>query len=49
MHLRSALHENLATALNDAFPFLGPRCNRMTEAVLQRLSIPDPDPRGESP
>jgi RNA polymerase sigma-70 factor (ECF subfamily) len=36
--LRSALHENLATALNDAFPFLGPRCDRMTETVLARLS-----------
>lgn len=36
--LRNALHDNLATALNDAFPFLGPRCDRMTETVLARLS-----------
>jgi RNA polymerase sigma-70 factor (ECF subfamily) len=36
--LRNALHDNLATALSDAFPFLGPRCDRMTEAVLARLS-----------
>jgi len=35
--LRNALHEKLASALNDAFPFLGPRCERMTEAVLARL------------
>lgn len=47
--LRTALHDNLATALNDAFPFLGPRCDRMTEAVLARLSLPDRDEWGESP
>jgi RNA polymerase sigma-70 factor (ECF subfamily) len=47
--LRSALHENLATALNDAFPFLGPRCDRIVEAVLARLSLPQSNARGESP
>jgi RNA polymerase sigma-70 factor (ECF subfamily) len=36
--LRNALHDNLSAALNDAFPFLGPRCDRMTETVLARLS-----------
>lgn len=35
--LRSALHDSLATTLTEAFPFLGPRCNRMTTTVLQRL------------
>lgn len=35
--LRTALHDTLSTTLTDAFPFLGQRCNRMTEAVLQRL------------
>lgn len=47
--LRSALHDNLANALNDAFPFLGPRCDRMTETVLARLSVATGDDRGESP
>lgn len=35
--LRSALQDSLAATLGDAFPFLGPRCARMTEAVLARL------------
>lgn len=35
--LRSALHEKLASALSDAFPFLGPRCERMTATMLARL------------
>jgi RNA polymerase sigma-70 factor (ECF subfamily) len=35
--LRTALHGTLAAALTDAFPFLGPRCARMTETVLARL------------
>lgn len=35
--LRAALHDNLASTLGDAFPFLGPRCERMTATVLQRL------------
>jgi RNA polymerase sigma-70 factor (ECF subfamily) len=35
--LRAALHDNLASTLGDAFPFLGPRCERMTKTVLQRL------------
>ena len=46
--LRTALHDNLAVALTDAFPFLGPRCDRMTEAVLARLpSIAAAHQRGE--
>lgn len=35
--LRAALHESLTSALSDAFPFLGPRCDRMTNTVLKRL------------
>jgi RNA polymerase sigma-70 factor (ECF subfamily) len=35
--LRAALHDNLATTLGDTFPFLGPRCERMTATVLARL------------
>ena len=35
--LRNALHGSLSATLSDAFPFLGPRCQRMTEAVLNRL------------
>ena len=40
--LRAALHDNLATTLGDAFPFLGPRCDRMTAAVMQRLDAAFP-------
>lgn len=39
--LRVALHDTLATTLTDAFPFLGSRCERMTDEVLRRL---DPSP-----
>lgn len=35
--LRKALHENVSTTLTDAFPFLGPRCQRMTESVMGRI------------
>lgn len=35
--LRSALHGTLAATLTGAFPFLGPRCDRMTATVLARL------------
>lgn len=36
--LRGALQDSLAATLGEAFPFLGPRCARMTEAVLARLA-----------
>lgn len=36
--LRQALDEKLATAVTEAFPFLGARCRRITAAVLQRLA-----------
>lgn len=35
--LRDALADTLAAALNDAFPFDGDRCVKMTERVLARL------------
>lgn len=35
--LRKALHENVSTALTEAFPFLGPRCARMTDNVMARI------------
>jgi RNA polymerase sigma-70 factor (ECF subfamily) len=35
--LRTALVGTLAATLNDAFPFLGQRCERMTETVLHRV------------
>jgi RNA polymerase sigma-70 factor (ECF subfamily) len=35
--LRSALQDTLSATLSDVFPFLGPRCDRMTNTVLQRL------------
>lgn len=40
--LRGALHDTLAATLVDAFPFLGPRCDRMTDAVLHRLDAATP-------
>jgi len=36
--LRAALHDKLATSMTDAFPFLGARCDRMTNTVLARIS-----------
>jgi RNA polymerase sigma-70 factor (ECF subfamily) len=39
--LRTALHDELATTMTDAFPFLGARCDRMTNAVLARLDLHD--------
>ena len=41
--LRAALQDSLAASLGDAFPFLGARCERMTEAVLARMP---PSPPG---
>lgn len=35
--LRQALHEKLASALTDVFPFAGARCERIAEAVLAKL------------
>jgi RNA polymerase sigma-70 factor (ECF subfamily) len=35
--LREALDKQATSVLTDAFPFAGPRCERMTERVLARL------------
>ena len=45
--LRAALHESLAATLGDAFPFLGPRCERMSDAVLRRLDAHLPLQQGD--
>jgi RNA polymerase sigma factor (sigma-70 family) len=37
--LRAELSEALASTLTDAFPFLGVRCQRMTQHVLERIAI----------
>ena len=36
--LRTALDARLASTMAEAFPFMGARCNRITEAVLARLA-----------
>lgn len=36
--LRAALHDTLAETLSGAFPFLGTRCDRMTQSVLARVA-----------
>ena len=36
--LRNALHEKLSDSSKDSFPFLGARCSRITEIVLERLA-----------
>lgn len=36
--LRETLEGRLASTLKDTFPFAGPRCERITEAVLARLA-----------
>lgn len=40
--LRAALNDTLSATLTDAFPFLGPRCDRMTAMVLARLDAATP-------
>lgn len=35
--LRASLQDTLAATVTGAFPFLGARCDRMTDAVMQRL------------
>lgn len=37
--LRTALDEKIGVGMKGAFPFLGARCQRMTEAVLDRLDF----------
>jgi RNA polymerase sigma-70 factor (ECF subfamily) len=35
--LRTALHQKMVSTVGEAFPFLGRRCERITETVLSRL------------
>ena len=37
--LRASLHGQLATTMSEAFPFMGQRCARVTEAVMARLAL----------
>jgi RNA polymerase sigma-70 factor (ECF subfamily) len=39
--LRERLDEQIGPVLLDAFPFAGRRCERLTEAVMQRLGLAD--------
>lgn len=48
--LRRALSEKLASSVTEAFPFLGARCQRITQAVLRRLDCAAvPDDGGDRP
>ncbi len=38
--LRAALTQHLGAILDGAFPFLGPRCDRVVATVLERLDLP---------
>jgi RNA polymerase sigma-70 factor, ECF subfamily len=38
--LRDQLEQQIGPIFTEAFPFAGRRCERMTEAVLQRLNFP---------
>ncbi len=40
--LRRALAQNFGAIFEDAFPFLGRRCDRLVARVLERLHLPDP-------
>jgi RNA polymerase sigma-70 factor, ECF subfamily len=49
--LRKELDQKLSSAISEAYPFLGPRCARLTENVLNRLNAcfgwhADTDPAG---
>ena len=39
--LRATLAENFGAIFEGAFPFLGPRCDRLVAAVLRQLELPD--------
>ncbi len=39
--VREELDRQIGPVLMDAFPFAGRRCERMTNAVMQRLGLPD--------
>ncbi|HKD48803.1 MAG TPA: sigma-70 family RNA polymerase sigma factor [Rhizomicrobium sp.] len=37
--LRAELEKTISSGMNGVFPFLGPRCARVTESVLARLAL----------
>jgi RNA polymerase sigma-70 factor (ECF subfamily) len=37
--LRQALDAKLASAVTEAFPFLGARCQRISDRVMERLKL----------
>ena len=39
--VRDQLNKQIGPVLMDAFPFAGRRCERLTEAVLKRLGLPE--------
>ncbi len=39
--LRQSLDKTLSSAVNDVFPCAGTRCARITEAVLERINLPE--------
>lgn len=47
--LRHALSETLESSLNEAYPFLGRRCARISESVMQKIGTmtDNPPPTGE--
>jgi RNA polymerase sigma-70 factor (ECF subfamily) len=45
--LRQTIQAEVGSVLEDAFPFAGRRCARMTETVLARLGLAPPD--GDAP
>lgn len=47
--LRQALHEKLASSLTEAFPFLGLRCQRLADAVMERLQANSRGSSGDDP
>jgi len=40
--LRQSLVSTLSNGMEDVFPFLGARCSRIADRVLERLSVPAP-------
>jgi RNA polymerase sigma-70 factor (ECF subfamily) len=40
--LRATLAQNFGAVFEDAFPFLGRRCDRLVATVLKQLNLPDP-------
>jgi len=40
--LRQSLMATLSSGMEGVFPFLGARCNRITDRVLERLNAPAP-------